>query len=216
MSSRSHSRAQQPGGAHSVVVRAYRESVRARSVWCGFAGSLRNSEVSRDRDQAHQYLHAATMHYYEVVQPYLSGAPAGSKARDFWEAAPLFPLRIRTEPGVECAHEHRYPNPGAAGMDCPECGSPLQATDVPELNDDGEVLAEWECGLRALQKYVDQTEEIERPSGEWSTGTTTEQVPQLLDPDALLRIARHLDEAAKDLELLANTREERPRAEVGA
>jgi uncharacterized protein (UPF0212 family) len=192
------------------VVNAYQRSLQARSIWAGFASSLRNSKTSHERDDAHAILHAATMYYFEATQPYLGSAPSGSQARDFWERAPLWPVEQITQPGVKCGEGHQYAEADAAGQNCPECGGTLQAASVPTESG----AHRWLCGLRHLQSFVDETEEVTVDAGRWEVGTTTKQVPQRLDGDVLLRCSRYLDEAASDLGLLADVDEERPRAEV--
>jgi len=207
------SRNRSSGGSTSVrrsVVDAYRQSLQSRSIWAGFASSLRNSGTSHERDDAHAILHAATMYYFEATQPYLGSAPSGSQARDFWERAPLWPVEQVTQPGVECPSGHQYTEAEAAGQACPECGETLQAASVPVEGSPHR----WMCGLRNLQSFVDETVEVEVESGKWRTGTETKQVSQRLDPDVLLRCSRYIDEAASDLGLLADVDEERPRAEV--
>jgi hypothetical protein len=207
------SRSQSPDGSTSVrrsVVEAYQQSLEARSIWAGFASALQNTATDRSRADAHAILHATTMQYYEAVRPYLASAPAGSSARDYWESAPLWPAEEVTKPGVRCASGHQYPEAEAAGQNCPECGETLQAASVPTA--DG--ACEWIAGLRNLQTFVDERDEVEAESGRWSTGTSTEIVAKRLDSDVLLRCARYLDEAASELGLLADVDDERPLAET--
>lgn len=198
------------GSVRRSVVEAYRRSLKSRTVWAGFASMLSNSETRRPRDEAHTYLHAATMQYFEAVQPYLASAPSGSRARDFWERAPLWVDERLTQPGVRCQSGHQYADPGAAGQKCPECAETLEAASVPDENG----RCRWLTGLRNLQVFVDQTDQVEVEGGKWSHETEIKQVPKLIEPDALLRCARYIDESASDLGLLADVKEERPKAEV--
>jgi hypothetical protein len=146
------------------------------------------------------------MYYFEAVRPYLGSSPSGSRARDYWEEAPLWPAEEITQPGVRCVEGHQYPEAEAAGQNCPECGETLQAASVPAQGG----ACRWVCGLRNLQTYVDEREEIQVEGGRWSTETQTKTVAQRLDPDVLLRCSRYIDEGASDLGLLADVDEERP------
>jgi hypothetical protein len=178
-------------------------------MWLG----LRNP-TQKDRKEAHETLHAATMQYFEILQPYLATAPSGSKARDIWLNARLVPVARKTEPGTACENGHVFDDPDAAGKPCSQCGAPLQQTEVPQVADDGRPIGEWETGLRLLAEHGGEVKTVETESSDWSTGTETVRVPVLLNPDVLIRACRYLDEAAVTLGLLAETEDSRPLAEV--
>lgn len=183
--------------------------MRARSMWSGL-----QNRTQHEREEAHERLHAAAMQYFEALQPYLATAPSGSKARDLWLNAPLVPLARKTQTGAACENGHLFNEPNAAGQPCARCGAPLQRTEVPQVDDDGRPLAEWETGLRLLAEHADEVKTVETESSDWSTGTETVRVPVLLDPDVLMRACRYLDEAASSLGLLAEIEDSRPLAEV--
>lgn len=197
-----------------VVEEAFRQSFDARSIWGGVAGELPNNEVDRSRDSAHLQLQATTAQYFEAMQPYLATAPAGSKARDYWENAPCIPVEALTRPGAKCEQGHVFGEADIVGRECPQCGATIRGADVIKRDEDGNPVGKWKPGLKHLEDHMNEVQEIETKGGRWSGETKVETVPKRIAPDVLILNARYLDKAARTLDLLADTKDPRPLTEV--
>lgn len=210
------SQAQEARETRTNVRRAYENCLAARQQWKSIRAKTVNEAV---RDEAHGDLHEATMAWFETLVPYISQRPG--EVKQLWESAPLLPVEPATEDILQCpgcgagwyAEEEEHDL--EAGHPCPNCmDSALEAEEILQRNDDGEVLHEWACGLKRLASWDDETETKDVPGSQWTSGTETVEVPNRIDPEVLLRASRYLDLAAEECGLLADTDRALPTGEL--
>jgi len=194
---------------------AYENCVHARRQWMSVRGRTTDDGV---REEAHGDLHEAVMSWFEILQPYI--ANRSGEVKQLWENAPLWPARPATKSVLACENDHAF-DPSAddaivvePGDACTACGNPVEHVTVHRRDSDGRELYEWACGLKRLADWTGRTVEIEIEGNEWEVGSETVERIQRLNPEVLLRAARHLDDAAEKCGLLEETEKELPVGEV--
>jgi len=218
--------------APTVVRRAYNRSVQAREQWHGLDARFRDADL---REEAHANLQETTLNWFEALQPYMVDAQGAVK--EFWTRAPLWPSEPATEVvGVECPRcgavyevdpsdledatcvntvsvEHETAD-GETVIKTEQCGAETQPKRVPATDEHGNQLYNWAQGLRLLTEWEGETEVVTQETGTFKPSTQTIERPKRIEPEHLLRIARYLDQVAELKDLLAETTEETPTAQL--
>jgi len=167
-----------------------------------------------------QNLHDAVLDYYEVLRPALSSMNA---TEELWEEAELWPtepIMIELAYCPACQGHHPVEQlddvPIEIGEPCPACGeADVDTTKVPETDEEGVVVYEWVRGLKSIDELRNQREVVEHTYQDaLGEHTSTEVTTSLLAPEQLTAIARRLDEAMRELKLLATTDDKLPKGQI--
>ena len=196
----------------TAVERAYVSCLNARQRYIQVGSATAETDTM---DELHADLHASVMTWYEALHPHMADRPG--EVGDYWHEAPLWPKAMATKEALVCSNcEIAFDDDiHAEGDVCEECGEAhLEPSQIPKQTDDGELLFEWEVGLKSLEKWFRKTETTTQTSGTFRPSTSTIEVPHRLKPEYLFRIARYLDKAAEEMDLLADTSEALPLGEL--
>lgn len=197
-----------------LIHQAYREALQARREYQQATGGPMEHA-------AHQQLHDAIAHYYEVLRPVLAGSNA---AEDLWENEKLWPTEPVYRPVAVCpaCGGHAYLDDEGdedehnVGELCPNCGKAVVETDrVPKVDESGQTVFRYATGLKSVGNIWDQRTEREiEYSDALGTHTETRVETQLVPPEHLKTIARKLDEALKQLDLHATVDDKLPKGKL--
>lgn len=196
----------------TAVEKAYIRSLQARQNYIEVGSVVADDGTL---DDLHAELHASTMGWYEALYPHMHERPG--EVGDYWHEAPLWPTERATESAPYCPSCELVFQTEAVSVDdiCVECGDTyLVERPVPATDDDGRDLYEWTVGLKSLESWYRETETTTERSGTFRPKTKTVEIPHRLRPEVLFRIARYLDKAAEEMDLLANTSEALPLGEL--
>jgi len=170
---------------------------------------------SRFERTAHEQLHEAVFNLYEVLRPLIKDANA---TEAIWEEKELWPVgREVVEASVCPACEYIGERRSAEnGKTCPRCGQSKMALDeVPAVDDHGQPVYKWKCGLSTLDGLRNQTHVVEESYNNSLGSYEGERVERdLLEPDHLIRVADLLDEAMQKLDLLVSFDDDLPKGQV--
>lgn len=192
---------------------AYREALQARRNYQTAAGGPFEAN-------AHEQLHDAVAAYYEVLRPLVS---ASNSTEHLWTDEKLWPTQpVYVEVGLclACGANEAVDQLDDVGVElgepCPNCeNAVVEKAQIPETDDDGQVIYDHVEGLQAVDGAWSQTDEHSvEYSDALGTHTETRVETQLLDPAHLQAIARALDEALERLALHADVDDEAPTTEL--
>lgn len=219
---------QQAASAPTVVRRAYARSVQSRQHWHGLDARFRDESL---RKEAHADLQESTLNWFEALAPYMADSQGAVK--EFWTRAPLWPTKQATEViGLECprcgafydvdveeVEDATCVNVVSVQQDDGEvareqCGAEATPKEVVATDEEGRTLYEWAQGLRLLNEWEGETEVVTQRQGTFKPTSKTIEKPKLIEPAHLLRIARYLDQVAERKDLLAETTDETPTAQL--
>lgn len=206
----SESEDQPVGQVTTAIHRAYRECLAARNQWAGVNGRVYDDEV---REELHADLNQAVMGWFEALYPYLSSQDGVS---EYWEDVELWRVGVKQTKALVCQKcETRHdPETADPNLGCKNCGAGLGWVALPARNDDGDVEYEYATGLETLTEWTDKTEVVTEKKGRYRPTTVQKVKPLRLPPEALIRAARLLDQAAEELGLLATVTAATPRTEL--
>ena len=167
----------------------YREMQAARAAFQRAQGSSFEREVQKE-------YHDAIFNLYAELRPRLKHREV---AQEIWAEVELWPVSERLIDAIACpdckAYEPAEKDELAfqSGDECPSCGrTTLEPRQVPKLDDNGEVMYEWEQGLKNLDKYRNRiTKEKIEYSDALGDHEEIKTQRQLLDP-AKLEVAADL------------------------
>lgn len=196
----------------SAVERAYVQCLNARQQYIQVGSAATDEETM---NELRATLHASVMAWYEALHPHMADRPG--EVGDYWHEAPLWPKRPAVEVVPTCPNcDVGFPGDQyEIGDVCVECGQTrLERGTIPKLGDDGQQLYEWEVGLKSLEEWFRKTETAKETTGTFRPTEQTVEMPRRLKPAHLFRIARYLDKAAEEMDLLADTAEALPLGEL--
>lgn len=201
MSSDQKSRRGAQRSATQKVVEAYQRCLEAREQYIAAMSASADSGL---KGRMHRQLHQTVLMYFEALNPHLKSrdirvtdAERDEVYRNAWEEARLWSTTWK-----DAVDRQTYENLKERddvdiknAMEWPEIGIVV-------------VAEETVSGLKRLEGLFEKSRskqtEIENMYGSFQRETTR---PQLIDVAALFRIARYLDQAAKELNFLGETPE---------
>lgn len=192
---------------------AYSECLQARRRWHEMNARFVDDAA---REAAHADLQSAVMYYFEALEPYMSQQKG--KVQNYWQRAPLWKVGPVTVPAPTCkACGVGFDADGelAPGDVCPACQDARLAEGEVYVEDKhGRIQYHWQQGLRTLLEWSGDTKKSREVVGKFKRREATQERPQRLKPEVLIRISRLLDEVASELNLLAEVKKYTPRTKV--
>lgn len=209
-----------PNTPTRTIEQGYRQCVEAR---VAFIESAPQAD-EKTRNALWGRLQRAVLTYFEVMHYQLEEKDAVEK---WWAEKPMWKTGVQTALALFCIDEecdYRVWSQEVKGRDglhhgafCPTegCENYLVEKEAQVLNEDGEPTYEWARGLQQLEGwYYRPTSSAQTKAGYLGTRTVEKRSHDRLPVEVLFRAARYLDEAADELELLADVDDAVPETEL--
>jgi hypothetical protein len=201
------------GQPEAALQTAYLNSLDARKRWIEAAAA---GVQTSQREQLHAELHAKTLAWWDALRPFLEDRDDMER---FWDRVELWPVGVKSRRILYCDACDTGFDPDESLLEvedgCPKCGqTKVEETAIPQRDENGQVIYEHQRGLKSLEEWIDKTVVVEREVGTFRKKTVTEEQPQRLKPELLLRVGWLLDQAAEKLDLIADVKKEVPVTEV--